>query len=611
MAGPMEYLSDCLIIYDGVIKEAPEYNEDEIKLNVRQSIIHDDVMLPETKVSEIFSGAPIESLPKGLPIIYGRFQSDVIEHSEVGLAKTIQVGIGPNLKFAVADHAVHATGTILPYIAIPEVIDPALLLNHTLTSGSTNSYFTSSTNKIRIYIFPDHVLSNSGDEDQAAYWKDEDKALDRDDSTYGIVQDFDGTAYVHGNGFLCNRLDDFIAEKMARDDGAIHCAVKVDDLTTGDVLDPFRMRCTFSRQSSGSGFQYDTADSKTLTKGIPGTWQISGPHTDCHAKSGPFYLSLYGYDDDLGGDLGDGISGNLDMIAVYIGYMYLEYFLDVQVDGWAYVSGMDYGSWITGRSSDFSSGQVIEEPAGIIESIARERLGFVDANIDLPSFIDCEYPGSTAIKARLNITDDNAMTALDAIQLVAEQSLMSVIFTADGKLRAVNLNVTSPSSDKTIYYADLVEGSLDLKRSDFIVNDMTIMSRWQAEYGIFADSDNYSSSDSQAVYGVRKYPGELLWPGLTGVSLDTVAGLLIGGGGTKGLWDQAHIIVTFTTVGLKHVDIEIGDWIEFDATSFDPRLKCYGATWGSREFLVTDRRFDGAKGITFTVYELRLGESWT
>lgn len=598
MAGETsDTLSDGLLIYDGIIKDAVEYDETELNMNVRQALIYEDVMLPEKHVSDYFSTLSLKDyLSVGIPVVYGYFTEGITELNGYGLAATVLVGYGDNLRFVICDHPI-ASATGQGYVIVDEVHGPHELLDDTLTSGPNYSYITSSSNQIRVFIFPTHVFSSEGHEGIPSYWLNPEKAMNMNSGNYGIIRDYDIGTHVYAHGILCHNVSSFIAQKMAREETVLSAVIKCDDLP-GTLLD-FTMRMTY--EATATGFLTDSAV-LTLTKGIPGTWQYSAAYDDCKEKSGPFYITVYGHRAG-----GDGTSENWNLVAVHHAYIRMVYGYDSPANGWAACQGMAYGSWITGRSSNYSSGDVIQDPAGIVESIARDRMDVATANVDLTSFIDCE---SWSIQARLNITDDNAMTALEAIDLITQQSTFAVIFTADGKLRAVNLNVTSPSSDKTIYYHDLVEGSLELKRSDFIVNDMTILSRWQAEYGVFRDSSIYTDAGSQAIYGTRKYPGTLEWPCILATSASTVANALVGTN-TKGLWDQAHIIVTFTTVGLKHIDIEIGDWISFDATSFDPRLKCYGATWGSREFLVTDRRFDGAKGITFTAYELRLGESWT
>jgi len=58
--------------------------------------------------------------------------------------------------------------------------------------------------------------------------------------------------------------------------------------------------------------------------------------------------------------------------------------------------GREYGTWINGRSTaegytedhrdDDDSGELIENPAGVLESFLRDKLSLVDANIDMDSF---------------------------------------------------------------------------------------------------------------------------------------------------------------------------------------------------------------------------------
>ena len=98
------------------------------------------------------------------------------------------------------------------------------------------------------------------------------------------------------------------------------------------------------------------------------------------------------------------------------------------------VDGAEYGSWITGRgggASGLSSGDLIEEPMGIIEFIARNYGGLADADIDETAF-DTGYTDTSGFTFAGII--DNQVNWIQAINEVAFQCKSRLWFDNEGLL---------------------------------------------------------------------------------------------------------------------------------------------------------------------------------
>lgn len=255
-------------------------------------------------------------------------------------------------------------------------------------------------------------------------------------------------------------------------------------------------------------------------------------------------------------------------------------------NGFAALEGRKYGKWLSDRSSNYSYGDAIEDPVGIMESILRRELGFVNTEIDMPTFIAGE---NTSVKARLNLHTDNQMAAFEAIRSMAEQSTVVFFFSGSGQATIVDLDDKSPTTTRVIPWSHIVPGSVKVSKSTDVINHLTVNSRYQQEYGLYRDQTLTEDTTSQALFAVGSFDGkfkyEADWPNITGTSVAHVAAFLVNS--TDGLWSTQHKELALTTKLFTNADLEVGDWIELQAASVDPHLKCFGASWASKQFIIT------------------------
>jgi len=254
---------------------------------------------------------------------------------------------------------------------------------------------------------------------------------------------------------------------------------------------------------------------------------------------------------------------------------------------WAAGEGRLYGSWIDGRSSSYTEGDLIEEPVGIVESILRDELGMTDDQIDMPSFIDAEY---SSIKHHVNIVEEQP--AFEIIRKICEQSRFAICMKATGQMKAIDLvGVVSP--DTTIPSAHIVH--LDIARTRVHSTYAEIRAKYLPEQGTYHDRLAWYAVSPAVRYGRITYK----------LDLDYCLGTVMGGAhalcthlfgtlatySSPGLLSNKKTQITVTTVALTHLDIELGDWIAIDP-DLDNHILCNGATWSGRRFMVTDIKVD-------------------
>jgi hypothetical protein len=254
-------------------------------------------------------------------------------------------------------------------------------------------------------------------------------------------------------------------------------------------------------------------------------------------------------------------------------------------EAWAVCRGREIGSFITGRSSAYTAGDMATDPATIVESLLRDELGLADADIDMPSFIGAE---NASVTARLNLIDQESAYAV--IRRLSEQSTFIFCFNDDGKARLIPLHDTTPTTNRTIPASHILPEQvnglpyIEISKTGVYCNKMKIESRWQGEYDAFRDYDLVENSTSQTDYGIRE--SSYQWPNICGTVSDYVANTLVGN--ADGIWANPHTQIAFRVAGFTQSDVEVGDWIEIDDESMDGLMKCYGESWAGQQFLVVE-----------------------
>lgn len=595
-----------ILRFSGVIIDPPEASDDYFTFRISDAGTLQNRKLLQTYVRDDFPAAPEKSVGRQIPIVYGKFTligSDTATFTlqGTGLAKGEYITA---TKAVFSSHVLNALTRIAANVGLP---DPALPISVSLDNDDSG-YGTGdlSPTSWNTYAWV-HATSTEGpfvgEYRNAVWWNtwpviDGENAIDRDDSTYAqLMDDYQDVVGVQQiERCLFPVVDDsFITSVQAVEYKVTNTRLSVQykaTLTmTADEFEVWLWQDYDEQQKSGLA-------------GVP---NADPPDGSWLAASGFAYVPVSkelpyapGFAITNLDGTGDGTRGNEEMAKLYGIRLRLEFKMSAEAhrDRYAECEGITYGSWISSRSSNYSSGAVIEDPAGIIESILRDQLGLSSSDIDLESFIDAE---NTSVEARLNLHSDNDLDVNDAIRQLAEQSTFAFFWSAAGKARLIQLDDDSPTTDRTIPWSHIKDGEIKLSKSRKVINKLQVESRWHGEAETYRDNDTYEDSTSQSAVGYTlEYKAK--WPNVCGTSASHVAQHLVNS--TDGIWSKEHLVVEFTTIGVTNADLEVGSWIELDDETVDPHRKAGGTSWSGRQLLVTDLRqnLDSTKITAIELY---------
>jgi len=595
----------CLKRFDGYVFCEPEYDAEYVYVTLVDKTKLNETILPQNLVGDIYSDAPEEYAGKKIPLVYGKFTepnifNDYTETSE-GLAKSIPINNETPPKMVVSDHICDALTTSELFVSesnagnLPAKSDTTSA-SVTLDDSGRTTYTPEDTFNLRLELMDarNDNLTRVGDEiDPTNYLR----AIDRDGDSYATIVDGrdDGAGNaVCGDAVYKFQFSEWLRRIIPEDTANIKAAerlrsfilrYKIRNIYAGVSFDSWRYKFANTYED-----RIYTNVNVQWTTNNPAVWVNTINHwasftmtstSEVLTPNAVYFLMC----DDVC-SAGDGITGNWDLAEIYGLLLLINYLPEDYTNGFAAADGRVYGSWITGRSSNYSDGDCIEDPAGIIESLLRDELGLVGADIDVISFVIAE---NTSVKARLNITEEE--NVWEIIRKITEQSTFTFVWTATGKAKLIDLSDSTPNDDAEIPFSHIIDGNIKITQSDNnIINTLNVKSRWQAEYDLYRDSDVYNNSASETLYG--EGIKSVNWPMLAGTSAQHIARHYVkSADGTDsngdGLLANKHPVLEIETPGHYYSNLEIGDAICLDHNTVDPQLLLYGETWYNKPFIIT------------------------
>lgn len=592
-------LSDCILGFSGLLKEPPKFNENTWSITIiDRSIFLLNQMLPDKTVGAIYSNAPEKFKDKLIPFVYGEFRSGASSDytsDDLGLAKGIPVNSDVPPKCVVSDHQLNQFSYI--YFQEGVITFPSVYSSSTLLTNDSGRGTGAPTSQVVVICIPPENNNHEGYYLPYLASQEPDnpsRAYDKNEATYCEGWDgFDNSSQMYSNaafGFSSD-LDDkvgLIFEKaIQQGSGSWGWRYKIGP-SAGITFNASNIH--FWSNSTGSA-------------NAPTTTGLSGTYDNTWRNTSTLTIDMTA---DFGVDPGrmrfcacvtagstsgaDGTINNKHIMRVY------ELRLRVTYDEpggdylWAELKGREFGSWIdgAGHSNSFNAGDLIEDPAYIIESLLRDELSWATANIDEASF---DAAANTSVIMRMNLT--KKATVARIIRQICEQSTFAFHVNSAGKARLIPLNESSPSTDRTIPFSHIKANSLRLSQAGPFVNYLTSHSCWLPQLGKYRDVDTYWNDSSMTDFG--KHEETVYWPNIEGSSAFHIWGLLLG---ASGLWSKPRRVIEFEAVGFTNADLEIGDWIELDDETWDAQLKQVGgASWSGGQFLITEvtQKQDGTR----------------
>jgi len=613
-------IDDCLLRFSGNVVDAPESSEREFKFTiVDKGRLYAGITLPQNVVSSVYPNAPEPDVSKKIPIVYGKFTKEY-KSNDTGLAVAVKYNSKDRPSYLVSDHVLHlATAAFVQHPSLPEqtkLENPSLVEDDSGRGRITLKYYGDywqTYHRGLTYLYPESTFSGNyevgGYQDYITNFS---AARDRGTADYASVFDATdggtaGTDYQECWAYFTfgdydsgdsqdNKIGWFTSDATVSVVTEAGASIHQDDFNTLDFRLYFNHSGTVDSYESLGSLLIGGRRSFTLGLASSPYWgtnivwhPLTGHASATSDEALPAMFAIYGKTEQNSARItgsGDGTTNNQELLKVYDLRLQIRHYVKSGSweSAWCACEGYEYGSWINGRSSGYSSGDVIEDPAGIVEGLLRNELSVATASIDMPTFISAE---NASVTARINLHSDNEMSAAEAIQQIAEQSTFAFHWSASGMAKLVSLNDTSPTTDRTIPWCHIRERSIKTSHTDKIINHLTISSRWQEEYREYHDIDIVEDASSQAAPPtgtgeVFKYEAD--WPNIAGTSRAHVASHLVNT--TNGIWSKEHLLLDLITVGTTNADLEIGDWIELDATSVDPHFKADGESWAGKQLLV-------------------------
>lgn len=423
------------------------------------------------KIGKIFKKTVFEFLPDrnvGImaPVIYGDFIDDDIHgpglayysyasYNRGNKQSYVRVysvndgtfGGGANGEIVIAGHDIESYGN-LPGSNLVTFIDPLKFFSNISTNSSGASYsggfYRMDTSDNNFGYAIDHHVIPQYYEKSATGITNEEYCIDETPDNYTEIAG--GSSYVRYR-IPKSRLENL---KSGEDNSNWAVAVLWAGTTSGTMNNNFIVVTARLKDDSGTTIAsetrnvklgYDWDDTTRYMLALSGTVAVVGGSdtgTMDLMKDDYTYLEIeLLYDDD--GSYSGGIFKvrNLFVIGAQLQNAQDGEHFDLYMT----VKGRMYGSWIdaSGRTSSYSSGDLIEVPGGIVESILEDELDMDSSDIDTDAFDDLEAERSSWAFAGEML---ESKESLDIIDQIAYEGCFGYIQKEDGTETVFDFDVS-------------------------------------------------------------------------------------------------------------------------------------------------------------------------
>lgn len=638
-------LTDGLKRFKGTVQADPEYDGKRLRIKIVADLLYNDRMLPEHYVGEVWGNttpngvydATPEDAVRLMPLAWGKYFMESEDVAPVGGAYGVRA---LSRNYCLGAHTWHTIASYVGasvyyggYYKLPELPDVSQM-NYVSALPDGNAFYSG-------YAVVAHLYGSGGffcktwlrprDCDTGDYNQtmgDDDlesptNAYNRNPENYAVMNDYvdssaGGTGYMRAHAMFCwddytaggmndnpigrndtggNWVLEFIAECVASSAKFVSAYSRLyygisrgtDQLYTIGDFTPATAKTKFTQNISV------TADPPDLANDW--VWHLRSGDIDNGGAKWPFVIRIFletGTNDATGTPDANRTTHDQWLMRLYDVRLKIEHEVKEEPDHcWAEGEAREYGSWITSRSSNYAAGDPIEDPAGIVESVLRDVLGFTSTQIDGPSFISAE---NTSVTARVNLYEDFTLRASELIRMIAEQSTFMFVLGPVGTARLVNLTDKTPTINHTIPFSHVKDGVVTVRKTSIVRESIILQSRWRGEFNRYEDQDTITDATASGLIHTAA------WRFVANTAADTVAALYVNS--TDGIWSKEHTEVEFETVGYTWAHVEEGDWVRLDSTTFDPQIKAPGgASWSGKDLLVVDVD-QGEDGTKLTLIEL-------
>ena len=613
-------ITDCLCIFDGYIYQSLEVRGAVATFTAKDRSKQWDVRVPFRKMVEEWAAAPEETANYFIPLVYGEFdESDeyLTNDDATGLVRTL-LNSYTSGNMTIADQALHSV--IKGY---REVGGPSVLPTTTLNSDNDDAgvAWIRPSLSMTMDFYPDPTLPGIYNDESYVEPLTERTELADQDSFLVTRCSFKDRYSDNGTTLVGRALWGIQSSAILRDHmlnsgyiKGMYQSIKADGSFAQNLIAYIRFYlyygitgATDQRVECGRADINGSAGASVLvwnsaTYHIPGDETYEPDATDVNTET-PGNVWAMSIDWQTINNIpprGDHVLGNQTLGSMANAKLRYYHTTTQQSFAWATATGKNYGtlagqdfSGPTDRNNDYHTDQPITDPTFIIEDLYRTYVGLTDDDIDVASF---DASANYDVEARINITDQTLVSEI--VEQLLEQSTVILHASGAGGLRCIPLYDITPTTVATITRDQLVGDVIGMEKTRYIVNALTVNSRWQAEYGRFKDSDFYEDALSRAK--LKDRTATFSWENICGASAVYVAEHYVNS--VDGLWSKEHIMTTFTTPGLMYSHLQPGDWIELN-TDIDDLCPAFTSSWAGKQLLITQTEHS-LVGTSFIAIEL-------
>uniref|UniRef100_A0A6M3KF74 Uncharacterized protein n=1 Tax=viral metagenome TaxID=1070528 RepID=A0A6M3KF74_9ZZZZ len=569
--------TECLAIYQGIVGDI-DISDGKVKIAISNSTFKVQKDLPQTLISTSDGFyVPAESIGKPKSLVYGDHPfyygqdgtlTNITHNQENNLVPTKYLGIDVDGKhmYSIAIHSLDTTNAAQYRAWMYDTnLSRFVKIDTTQVTYTGGIIKVDNLPNLFDYWYPDGTVTDGLS--TGLDWYDRTKSCDLNYATFAHAQ---MTAANAVNDTATYGID-FPAYDGYQDDSAI---TRIN---------------TFGK-------------SYFATSGDPDVFEIDGASATGY---GAATLNLYNYVIDASATKAEiatyisvVVRKDLDQAEtldyrVYMIFKEIKYTTTEMFPVFIACKGREYsGTWGARKTA----GNLIENPADIIESILRDELG-MSTEINTTLFDNVNTELTSWKLAPFIDTQQNSKVLLNKI---AEQAMAFIYWDATNKA-AMDTFYAANTTDYTFQTND-IQGRPLLYKSPLkdIVNDFTLKYHKGAQgnlQSIISRANSTANTGSQAVYNAVMD----MTMDADFISDATTAGLLANhwckDGATASFWSVLHNVIEFETVDLRGVNfwnagafkpilgLELTDIIELHS-DWDAIMELYGATWASVQFKI-------------------------
>lgn len=595
-------IDDCLKVFDGLVQPMKKATPETLDLEILDNSVFYHKNIPSGLIDEsTFPQSPVQARGQYIPLVYGAFTKN--EMTLGGLAECHWL---ESNKIVLSDHVSKSVSQLW---VLDENLGKLVRLDtadwsENLDDSDRTTIELTAQPKASCFIYPhDYGLFNSTDPYYDGYpFRNHENSLDRDDATAMNCT----SPYLVGGHPDCDGTIRYYFHESLADGGTwdkVYAEIHYDTLDTSEVQNHVfyyyanTVNGSWNMETMDGADQWNSMDITSILATDSIGWSDICDTSDDHTDR--FMIITADFNPTTGGPT---------EVSIVRG-------VRIRIDYWpaihpgvrifAECEGRKFGSWIDegGRSNIFDEGDLIENPAYIIESILRDEMGLTSSDIDVSSFDDV-WGDTTSWDLAINILQSICTNNL--FENIGFQAKCHAYFSSQGIAKIDLIDDTVTSEDGSVVKNDISLPHIEMDQGNIktLINSVDILYCPEGSFG-FQYTLSAENSTSQSDYNITKHKTIKA----DFIQQSAVATLLSNHiVGSSGYWKDIQEEIKIRMLTFDKIAWEIGDRIEPDS-SVNDIFELFGDDFGSATnaplFIITEKKI--GKDLRFTLQ--RMGDT--